>query len=142
SHPKNSDLNTAYLGGGSLGLSRDYYVDQDEDTKEKRELYRAHIAKMLQYIGEDEASSKTKADQILAFETKMAEPRMTKEERRDPIKRFNPKSIEDLNKMTASINWKTYFDGIGATSIDTVIVSDPGYFKALDAILKENDVQV
>ena len=142
SHPKNSNLNTAYLGGGSLGLSRDYYVDQDEDTKEKRELYRAHIARMLQYIGEDEATAKTKADEILDFETKMAEPRMTKEERRDPRKRFNPKSIEELNNMTSSIDWKAYFNGIGATTIDTVIVTDPGYFKALDAIFKENNVQV
>jgi predicted metalloendopeptidase len=142
SHPKNSDLNVAYIGNGSLGLSRDYYVDQDADTKEKRELYRAHIARMLQFIGVDEASSKTKADQILAFETRMAEPRMTKEERRDPIKRYNPKSIEDLNKMTTSINWNAYLEGIGATSLDTVIVSDPGYFKALDVILKQNDVQV
>ncbi|MEO8933246.1 MAG: M13 family metallopeptidase [Xanthomarina sp.] len=142
SHPKDSNLNAAYLGGGALGLTRDYYVDQDADTKDKREKYRAHIARMLQYIGEDEASSKVKADQVLAFETRMAEPRMTKEERRDPRKRFNPKSIEDLNKMTASIDWKAYFDGIGVTSLDTIIVSDPGYFKALETLLKENQVQV
>ena len=141
-HPKDSNLNAGYLGGGALGLSRDYYVDQDEDTKEKREKYRAHIARMLQYIGEDEAISKTKADEILAFETSMAQPRMTKEERRDPRKRFNPKSIEDLNKMTPSINWQAYFDGIGVASIDTVIVTDPGYFKALGKLLKEDKVQV
>src|SRR5690606_3751826 len=64
------------------------------------------------------------------------------EERRDPRKRFNPKSIEELNNMTSSIDWKAYFNGIGATTIDTVIVTDPGYFKALDAIFKENNVQV
>src|SRR5690554_153119 len=141
-HPKDSNLNTAYLGGGSLGLSRDYYVDQDEDTKDKREKYRSHIARMLQYIGEDKTSAEAKANEILAFETRMAEPRMTKEERRDPRKRFNPKSMEDLNKMTPSIDWKAYFDGIGVASLDTIIVSDPGYFKALDKLLKENKVQV
>jgi len=58
----------------------------------------------------------------------MAAPRMTKEDRRDARKRFNPKSISDLNKMTPSINWKAYFDGIGAKSLDTVIVTDPGIF--------------
>ncbi|TYA52358.1 M13 family metallopeptidase [Formosa maritima] len=142
SHPKNSDLNVGYLGNGSLGLSRDYYVDQDEDTKEKREKYRAHIARMLQYIGETEESSKIKADQILEFETRMAESTMTKEDRRDARKRFNPKSIEDLNKMTSSVNWDAYFKGIGIESIDTVIVSDPGYFKTLDVLLKENNVDV
>ncbi|KFB01104.1 endothelin-converting protein [Mangrovimonas yunxiaonensis] len=141
SHPKNSDLNAAFLGTGSLGLSRDYYLDEDEDTKEKLEKYRKHIAKMLQYIGEDEATAQAKADNILAFETRMAKPRMTKEDRRDARKRFNPKSLEQLNEMTPSVNWEKYLTGIGVNEIDTVIVGDPGYFKALDAIIKENNVQ-
>ena len=141
SHPKNSNINAGYLGGGTLGLSRDYYVDQDDDTKAKREKYRAHVARMLQYIGETEKQAKTDADKVLAFETRMAKPRMTKEDRRDARKRYNPKSISDLNKMTPSINWKAYFDGIGAKNLDTVIVTDPGYFVALEKILKENNVE-
>ena len=141
SHPKNSDINAAYLGNGSLGLSRDYYVDQDDDTKQKRELYKAHIARMLKYLGNDEATATQKAENILAFETKLAEPRMTKEERRDARKRFNPKSMEGLKEMAPSIDWNAYFQGIGVQSLDTVIVSDPGYFKALDGILKEGNVQ-
>ncbi len=141
SHPKNSNINAGYLGGGTLGLSRDYYVDTDEDTKAKREKYRAHIARMMQYIGESEEEAKANADKILAFETRMAAPRMTKEDRRDARKRFNPKSMDDLNKMTPSIDWRAYFDGIGATSLDTVIVTDPGYFVALESILKENNIE-
>jgi len=141
SHPKNSDLNAAYLGGGSLGLSRDYYVDQDEDTKEKRKKYQEHIARMLKYLGDSQEEATAKAERILAFETKMAEPRMTKEESRDARKRFNPRSIDQLKEMVPSIDWNAYFEGIGAKDIDTVIVTDPGYFKALESILKENDVQ-
>ncbi|MFT6755530.1 MAG: putative endopeptidase, partial [Urechidicola sp.] len=140
SHPKNSNINAGYLGGGTLGLSRDYYVDTDEDTKEKREKYRAHVARMLQVIGDTEEEAKANADKVLAFETRMAAPRMTKEDRRDARKRFNPKSMEDLNEMTPSIDWRAYFDGIGATSLDTVIVTDPGYFTALETLLKENNV--
>lgn len=140
SHPKNSNINAGYLGGGTLGLSRDYYVDQDDDTKQKREKYRVHIARMLKYLGDSEQDAKLNADKVLAFETRMAVPRMTKEDRRDARKRFNPKSISDLNEMTPSINWKAYFDGIGAKSLDTVIVTDPGYFIALESILKENNI--
>jgi len=140
SHPKNSNINAGYLGGGTLGLSRDYYVDTDEDTKVKREKYRVHIARMLQIIGDTEEEAKVNADKVLAFETRMAAPRMTKEDRRDARKRFNPKSMADLNKMTPSIDWRAYFDGIGAKSLDTVIVTDPGYFTALETLLKENNV--
>lgn len=140
SHPKNSNINAGYLGNGALGLSRDYYVDEDDDTKEKREKYRAHIARMLQFIGDSEEDAKANADKVLDFETRMAKPRMTKEDRRDARKRYNPKSMGDLAKMTPSINWNAYFKGIGVKEIDTVIVTDPGYFKALEGLLKENNV--
>ena len=140
SHPKNSDVNAGFMGGGPLGLSRDYYVDQDADTKEKLEKYQEHVAKMLQYLGETEEEAKSDAVNIVAFETKMAEPRMTKEERRDARKRFNPKSMDEMKALTPSIDWKDYFDGIGAKDMDTVIVTDLGYFKALDGILKESSV--
>ena len=140
SHPKNSNINAGYLGNGQLGLSRDYYVDQDEDTKAKREKYRAHVARMLKFIGDTDEEAKTNADKILDFETRLAEPRMTKEDRRDARKRFNPRSMSDLAEMTPSINWEAYFKGIGINKVDTVIVSDPGYFKALENILKEDNL--
>ncbi|MCB0434392.1 MAG: M13 family metallopeptidase, partial [Mangrovimonas sp.] len=87
-----------------------------------------------------EEEAKSDAVNIVAFETKMAEPRMTKEERRDARKRFNPKSMDEMKALTPSIDWKDYFDGIGAKDMDTVIVTDLGYFKALDGILKESSV--
>ena len=141
SHPKNSNINAGYLGNGALGLSRDYYVDEDDDTKEKREKYRAHIAKMLRYIGDSEEEAAKNADIILAFETRLAKPRMTKEDRRDARKRFNPKSMDDLSNLASSIDWKAYFEGIGVKEIDTVIVTDPGYYSAMDAIFKENNIE-
>ena len=137
SHPKHSNINAGFLGSGQLGLSRDYYVDQDDDTKEKREKYKQHIVRMLQYIGDTKEEAKVNAETVLAFETRMAEPRMTKEDRRDARKRFNPKSMSDLSKLTPVIDWKNYFKGIGVKQLDTVIVSDPGYFKALNTILSE-----
>jgi putative endopeptidase len=140
SHPKNSNINAGYLGNGQLGLSRDYYVDQDDDTKEKREKYRNHIVRMLRYIGDSEEDAKVNAKAVLAFETRMAESSMTKEDRRDARKRFNPKSMSDLSNLVPTINWKNYFEGIGVKEIDTIIVSDPGYFKALNTILSENNL--
>jgi endothelin-converting enzyme/putative endopeptidase len=41
-------------------------------------------------------------------------------------------------KLTPAINWKTYFDGIGYTKLDTVIVSQK-YMKALQTIFTENN---
>ena len=140
-HPKDSNKNVGYIGGGSLGLpDRDYYIKDDENSKEIRLKYVAYITKMLQYLGESEADAATEAKQILDFETRLAEPKMDKVERRDARKRFNPRSIGDLQNMVPAINWNAYFKGIGVKSIDTVIVGEVKYFDALQTILKEDNV--
>ncbi|TXE12766.1 M13 family metallopeptidase [Seonamhaeicola algicola] len=140
-HTKNSDINAGYLGTGGLGLpDRDYYVKDDEDSKEKRTQYVAYITKMLQFLGDDEATANAEAKKILAFETRLAEPRMDKVDRRDARKRYNPRSINDLQKMVPAINWKDYFTGIGVTQIDTVIVTEVKYMDALQTIFNENNV--
>ena len=142
SDPKDSNRNVAYVGGGSTGLpDRDYYVKDDADSKEKRAKYVEHVAKMLQYLGDNEAEAKEQADNILAFETRIAEAKMDKVERRDARKRYNPRSIADLQKMVPAVNWRNYFDGIGATKLDTVIVGDLGYFTRLQEILAEGNVE-
>ncbi|WP_055436400.1 M13 family metallopeptidase [Lacinutrix algicola] len=142
SDPKDSNRNVAYVGGGSTGLpDRDYYVKDDADSKEKRAKYVEHVARMLQYLGDTEAEAKAQAERILAFETRIAEAKMDKVERRDARKRYNPRSIADLQKMVPAVNWKNYFDGIGATELDTVIVGDLGYFNRLQEILAEGNVE-
>lgn len=141
SHPENSDLNTAFLGAGALGLSRDYYIDEDEDTKAKMVKYEAHVARMLQFIGESEEEATINAKSVVEFERSLAVPRMNKVDRRDARKRNNPRSIEDLNEMASSIDWATYFEGVGMSNIDTIIVSDPNYIIAMDKILKQNQVE-
>ena len=139
--PKNSNINSAFLGTGTLGLpDRDYYIKDDKDSKEKREAYVAHITKMLQFLGDSEIEANNQAKQILAFETKLAEPRMDKVERRDARKRYNPKSIDQLQKMVPAINWNSYFKGIGVKKIDTIIVTDVNYTNALQTILAENNI--
>ncbi|SFZ90592.1 putative endopeptidase [Flaviramulus basaltis] len=138
---KNSDINSAYLGAGRLGLpDRDYYVKDDADSQEKRGQYVKHITKMLQYLGDSEADASTQAKQILDFETRLAEPRMDKVDRRDARKRYNPRSISELQNMAPAINWKNYFEGIGVKKLDTIIVSDVKYINALQNILAENNV--
>lgn len=137
---KNSSINVAYMSEAGLGLSRDYYVDKDEDTKAKREKYVAHIAKMLMYLGDEEQAAQKNAQDVLLFETSLATPRMTKEESRDARNIYNPMSILELGELTSEIDWTTYLEGIGAKGLDSIVVTDVNYFKALDKVLKEADI--
>ncbi len=139
---KNSNINVGYLGGGGLGLpDRDYYVKDDEDSVEKRAEYVKHVARMLQMLGDTEEDAIAEADKILRFETRLAKAQMDKVDRRDPIKRYNPHSMEDLEKLVPAIDWPNYFEGIGAKGMDTVIVGDVGYMTAVQEVLAEGKAE-
>jgi putative endopeptidase len=139
---KNSNRNVVYLGVGSLGLpDRDYYVSEDKDSKEKREKYVMHVARMLQFIGLKSNEAKKQADKILALEIEMARPRLDRVERRDRRKTYNPMTIADLQKLTPSVNWNNYMNGVGIGKIDSIIVSQPKYMMALESIFKANKIE-
>jgi len=132
---KDSKMNAGYVTPAGLGLSRDYYVDQDEDTKGKRVKYIAHIARMLQYFGDSEEVAKANAEKVFDYEYNLAEPRFTKEESRDTRKLYNPKTIEEITALTPSVNWESYFKGLGIENLDRVIVMQPKYMEAVEKIL-------
>jgi putative endopeptidase len=139
---KNSNKNSVSLSPGGLGLSdKDYYNADDKDSKEKREKYELHVARMLQFIGESPAKAKESAKQILALEIELSAPRLDRAERRDRRKQYNPTAVADLKKNTPSIQWDKYFNGIGMMKLDTVNVSQPRYMIALEKTLTENKVE-
>ncbi|MGV1011311.1 MAG: M13 family metallopeptidase [Flavobacterium sp.] len=139
---KNSTRNVVSVGPGSLGLpDRDYYVSEDKDSKEKREKYVLHVAKMLQFLGDSPEVAKVNAEKVLALEIQMSQPRLDRVERRDSKKQYNPTAISDLQKMLPVVNWNTYVKGIGFSKLDTIIVTQPRYMAALQTIFTENKVE-
>ena len=139
---KNSTVNAAYLGTGSVGLpDRDYYLNDGEDGIELRAKYKKHVERMLAFIGYDEARASEAAENILRIEKKLEEPTLDKVQRRNTPLLYNPKSIADLNKMAPSINWNQYFKNIGVKS-DTIIVTQPKYIETMEKILQEEPIGV
>ena len=138
---KNSTKNSVTIYPGGLGLpDKDYYSADDKDTKEKRDKYVLHVARMLQFLGEKPAEAATNAKKVLAIETAMSDPRLTRSERRDTKKQYNPKTIAQLQTMVPIMNWNTYLNGIGLKSLDSVIVTQPKYIESLQTLFAKNDV--
>ncbi|MEY2629537.1 MAG: hypothetical protein RLZZ469_432 [Bacteroidota bacterium] len=139
---KNSNRNVVNVGPGSLGLpDRDYYVSDDADSKEKRQKYVAHVARMLAFLGEKPQVAQKNAENILALEIAMSKPRLDRVERRDRRKTYNPMTVADLQKLTPAIQWESYINGLGLPKVDTVIVSQPRYMEALQTIFTENKLE-
>ena len=136
-----SSVNTAWVFPGGLGLQRDYYLDQDEKTKDIRKDYLKHVSKMFQFIGYNLTDADNAAILILDLETKLAEPRLDKVQSRD-IRNFNnPMTIDELESLTPSMNWNKLVLDLGIKkSLDQVLVMQPKYMKELNNVLETTSI--
>tara|TARA_B100001142_G_scaffold328885_1_gene390269 strand:+ start:5141 stop:7180 length:2040 start_codon:yes stop_codon:yes gene_type:complete len=136
-----SSMNTAWVFPGGLGLQRDYYIDEDEKTKEIRNDYLKHVSKMFQFLGYNILDAEKAANLILDLETKLAVPRLDKVQSRD-IRNFNnPMNISELSSLTPLIDWDKLINDMGVKkSLDKVLVMQPEYMKELNKILKNTSI--
>jgi len=138
----NSKMNIAWVYAPGLGLQRDYYLDQDSKSKEIRNQYVDHVARMLQFINFSEAEAKEAADLVLKLETQLAEPRLDKVAMRDARNYNNPTTIDQLQKMTPAIDWEIYITDIGVEKkLDTVNVMQPKYMASLNDFLTSTSIK-
>ncbi|SEH95136.1 putative endopeptidase [Paenimyroides aquimaris] len=137
-----SNKNVIYIYGTATGLGeRDYYLLNDAETKEIRNKYEQHVARMLQAVGNNESDAKTKAAKILAFETKISEAELTRVELRDDRKTYNPMPVSQLQSIVSNIDWTAYFDKTGLKKIDSVVVSQPKAMANLNKLLTATPIE-
>ncbi|MCD8740722.1 M13 family metallopeptidase [Mucilaginibacter roseus] len=137
---KESSKNKAHFDQAGLNLpNRDYYFDKDKEAI--RKAYVKYIAKLFEYTGETPANAAKKANGILALETAIAKSHRTPVELRDPNANYNKFAVADLQKMVPDIDLKDVFTRM-QLSTDTVLVGQPGYYKALNGLLKSQPIDV
>lgn len=136
-HLKNSKMNAVYLGGGSLGLGRNYYQKDDEANRKTLADYSEFINTL--YAKADAKTKDLKGPKIIAFEKLIASNLKTVEESRDAQKRYNPIAVNDLNKIVKNVNVAGFLKEVGFRA-DTVIVSEIKYLQNLDQILNEKNI--
>jgi len=138
-----SSVNAAYMGTGGLGLpDRDYYLEQDEKSKETRAEYVNHIVRMLAYLGDSEETARPVAERILAMETQLAEPRLDKVESRDARNFNNPRSIGQIQEMLPSVNINKFLVDMGVKKeLDTIIVTEIRYMPTLETFLTSTSME-
>ena len=138
---KKSDVMAYILSQGGLGLpEREYYFKTDSATINIRNEYVQYITKTLTMAGEDTAAAAAAANNILALETKLATASRKIEDLRDPYKNYNKMAITDLHKMAGNIDWEPYLKITGVQKIDSVIVGQPEFFKALNDALANTPI--
>jgi endothelin-converting enzyme/putative endopeptidase len=130
----------ANVDQGGLGLpDRDYYTKDDPKSVELRKAYVAHVQKMFELLGDKPEAAAAGAQTVMRIETALAKGSMTRVERRDPKNRDHKMTAAELEKINPEFQWQVYFTKVGLTSLPSLNVASPGFFKALnEEIEKEN----
>ena len=82
---KNSTTYIAAVGQGGLSLpDRDYYLQDDDHMKQIRAQFVDHVTKMFVLLGDTPEKAASEAKAVMAFETSLAQPSMSREDQRDP----------------------------------------------------------
>jgi putative endopeptidase len=122
---------------GGLGLpEREYYLKQDEKSKQLRDAYVKHVAKMFELLGDPADRAGAEAATVLGIETSLATASMKNIDLRDPNKTYHRLKMADLEAMTPDFSWESYFRALGHPELKEINVGQPDFFKALDAQLK------
>ena len=132
----NASMQIAGVFQGGLGLpDRDYYLKQDPKSKETREKYQAHVAKMFVLLGDDPAVAQKEAETVMAIETKLAEAAMDRVLLRDPKNRDHKMKVSELAALAPNFQFERFFTAAGAPSFTEVNVVPPDFFKQVSGAL-------
>src|SRR5438445_7051181 len=127
-------IGAAFQGG--LGLpEREYYLKEDDKSKQLREAYTKHVAKMFELLGDPADQSAEEAAIILKVETALATASMKNTDLRDPDKTYHKMMLADLKTLTPNFACEAYFKAAGHPELKEINVGQPDFFKALDAQL-------
>ncbi|HUQ28360.1 MAG TPA: M13 family metallopeptidase [Usitatibacter sp.] len=130
---ENSSQVIAFASAGGLGLpDRDYYSKDDAKSKEIREKYVAHVARVFQLLGDKADVAARKAAVVMDMETALAKASLTRVDRRDPYKLFHKMDGKGLRALAPGYDWDAYLARLGLARLDTFNVTEPEFIKMLD----------
>ena len=132
---KSTDVIAQAVQGG-LGLpDRDYYTKDDDRSKQIRDAYTKHVAKMFELAGDPADKAAEEAKTVFAMEKKLAEASKTRIERRDPAANYHKLTRTELSELTPHFDWTRYLKNRGIPEVQLVNVGQPDFFKTFDAMI-------
>jgi putative endopeptidase len=129
------------ISQGGLSLpDRNFYLDNDPRAISIRQKFIAHLENTFAIMGYSPEKAKAAADRLMKLETEMAVASRKREDTRDPWKNYNKLTFKQLSESTPNIDWKLFMDGLNLHNVDSVIVGQPEYLKAVNGYLKSYNV--
>ena len=132
-----SRMNVANFSQGGLTLDREDYTEEGAERDKIRQQYVEHVARMLHYLGDDEAKASAEAKRILEIETQLAQMALKRVELRNPKNRDNPMKFSELEQSAPNLYLAEYVKQVGAAPFTDINVINPKFFAGLNSIIDQ-----
>ncbi len=138
---KISSKYAVFVAQGGLSLpDRTFYVDNDERAVSIRAKFITHLKNMFEIMGYDDAKATAAADKTMKLETAIAKTSRKREDTRDPLANYNKMTLKKLSESTPNLDWNIFIKEVGLKNVDTVVVGQPEFLKALNGYLKSYSI--
>ncbi len=136
--PENYVMGATHSG---LGLpDRSYYLSDSERLAATRDAYKAHMARILDLIGEDDTEARASA--VFALETAIAELHWERAERRNADRTYNKMTVDELIEFAPEFPWTSALETRGLPIQGDIVIREKDAFPALAELFAETDVEI
>ncbi len=136
--PGDSSRYIPQITQSGLGLpDRDYYLNEDDRSREIINSYRTHIERVFELAGLP--GGMAAATRIIALETAIAESHWSRVANRDRHATYNLLPLTELEALTPRLEWSAYFSAanIPAAHQSAINVRQPDYLTRLAELSHE-----
>jgi putative endopeptidase len=135
---RNAGMNLVSIGQGGLGLgTRDYYLNDDEQTVKIREAYQNYLRNLFLMTDNDEAAAQRKMEAVMAIEKRIAQVSYSRVQLRDIDKNYHKMTYAQLVEDFPGIDWGNIFLLSGFPAFDLVDVGQPEPIHEVEKILAD-----
>jgi len=138
----NARVNIGTLDQSGMNMpSREFYLNDDDKSKEIREKYRKHVAHMLELSGESKEQAAADAAAVLTMEIALAKAAMDIVVRRDPKNINHKMTAQQVQELTPSFKWDKFFAALQVPTAKQYLVTSPDFFRGMETLIASEPVE-
>ncbi|WP_439696366.1 M13 family metallopeptidase [Mucilaginibacter sp. AW1-7] len=130
------------LSQGGISLpDRAYYLQNDKRSKSVTDALKTFIITIFRLNGCSADEAAKNAGIVYNLEVALAKAQLSRVAMRDPNVIYNKFLVADFVKVTPHLNWTALLPMFHAPGQDSILVSQPSFFKATDSLLAVTPVE-
>lgn len=134
---KNAQMNTLIVSPPGTILPDKTYYEGHPQAESMLQVFFDNTVKILQILGKSPEEAEFLVEQTLAFDKLLAPHLRSAEENADYSKNYNPQPFTEFADHAKTIDFATLVPKLLHAEPEQIVVTEPGYFEALDQILNK-----